>query len=182
MTRVAVAEWQRLDREGTDRCELRQDTGGWRLSGRAEWADPEGPAAVDYDVRCDASWRSLGAEVSGLFAGRDIEVSIQSTPKGWNLNGAQTDCGLQCLDIDLSFTPATNLIPTRRCGDAKSFGSMAVWLVPGLNDLQPLSQTYAQKSPGELVYSSRNFSAMLTVHRTGFVTSYSNLWKGEVHV
>ena len=35
MSRVAVAEWRRLDREGTDRCELFQDTGGWRLSGRA---------------------------------------------------------------------------------------------------------------------------------------------------
>lgn len=182
MSRVAVAEWRRLDREGTDRCELFQDTGGWRLSGRAEWADPEGLAALDYEVRCDASWRSSGADVSGRFAGRDISVVIHGSPQGWTLNGGQTDCGPQCLDIDLSFTPATNLLPIRRCAEAKSFGSVAVWLVPGLNDLQPLSQTYARKSPDEFVYASRNFSAMLTVHRTGFVIDYPKLWEGEVHV
>lgn len=179
---AAMAHWRRLDGAGTDRCTLARADHGWLLTGRAVWLEDEMETALTYAVRCDPDWRSLSADVTGTRGGAEIGLRIAQAGDAWLLNDVpQPDLG-GCIDLDLSFTPATNLLPLRRlpldAGDPCPVG--AAWLVPGLDRLERLDQTYARAYDGAVNYASPGFSARLTVHPSGFVTVYPGLWDGWV--
>jgi uncharacterized protein len=112
---VATAFWRRLDTEGHDGCRLIRMKDGWRLSGSAIF-DHQGKACMlDYAVDCDAAWRTLSARVHGSVGLDELAFDIERTPDGdWLLNGKVQPAAKGCIDLDLGFTPATNLIAIRR--------------------------------------------------------------------
>lgn len=177
----AVAHWRRMDREGTDRCTLARAAHGWILSGQAKW-NQDGPVTLNYVVRCDENWNSLSADITGTRAGARIALRVGQGSRGWSLNGRPQNGTLGCRDIDLCFTPATNLLPLRRLDmtGGEPVTARAVWLVPELDRLQRLDQTYARLDDGSFAYASPGFAADLTVDRNGFVTRYPGLWEGWV--
>ena len=88
-----------------------------------------------------------------------------------------------CEDVDLSFTPATNLLPIRRTGLAvgASAAVRAAWLgFPALT-FEPLDQVYERVAECRYDYRSDGgaFRAILDTNRSGFVTEYSGLWRIE---
>lgn len=182
---IATATWRALDREGEDTCRLAEVDHGWLLVGHARFRDAAGFAALDYVVRCDHGWRSLGADVAGRHGDRAISVRIERSPEGWTLNGSAVPGLEDAADVDLSFTPATNLMPLRRllADGAAALEVRAAWLrYPGC-DLVPLDQTYDTGASAELVsYRARQTGLVtrLCVDRSGFVTLYPDLWEGEV--
>ena len=183
MTRtVATAHWRRLDHEGTDRCTLARVAQGWILSGQAVWVEEGAESALSYVVRCDEGWRTLSADVAGRMAGGEVTLRIQRDGDLWRMNDVpQVGCE-GCEDIDLSFTPATNLMPLRRLEDGATEVT-AAWLVPDLSRLSPLRQTYTpdpKAEAGTVLYRSPGFEARLSVHDSGFVTAYPALWEGWV--
>ena len=85
-------------------------------------------------------------------------------------------------DIDLSFTPATNLMPLRRLG-TEDLPVAAAWLQYPQAKLVPLEQTYARTGLADVMRyraEETDYSTDLTVDRTGFVTLYPGLWEGQV--
>ena len=56
MTGLAMANWRRLDHNGTDRCTLSRLDHGWMLSGQAKWLEKEIETSLIYAVRCDEDW------------------------------------------------------------------------------------------------------------------------------
>lgn len=175
---VAMAHWRRLDRPGTDRCTLDRAAHGWLLSGQATWQEDGKDSALLYTVRCDPDWVTLSADITGEHAGAPVALRIASGPDGWRLNDVPQP-GLEgCTDIDLSFTPATNLLPLRRLTAPAPL--RAAWLVPTLDRLAPLEQSYTPCEDGAIAYASPNFQARLEVHPSGFVTHYPGLWDGWV--
>lgn len=168
--------------EGTDRCTLSRLDSGWMLVGQAIWHDDGTDNLLSYDVRCAPDWQSLSADVAGEVDGRSIALKLLKTDHGWTLNGVLQPCGADCIDLDLSFTPATNLLPLRRCdlGPAKKARVRAAWLTPKLGSVEPLSQMYTGISSDRVQYSSATFEAELTVHPSGFVTHYPDIWDGWV--
>jgi hypothetical protein len=85
------------------------------------------------------------------------------------------------VDLDLAFTPATNLLPIRRLRLAPGSAERVVsaWLrYPGL-DLVPLAQTYARVSEEEVRYSSpsHGLTTSLRLHPSGFPREYPGLWR-----
>jgi uncharacterized protein len=142
---VLTALWQRLDTPGHDACVVRRVAGGWRLNGTAVFLDGARPCQLGYRVDCDDRWNSLSASVSG-WAGHDrIELAIEALAHGtWALNGTEEPLARGCVDVDLGFTPATNLILIRRLGlqAGTAVQAPAAWLpFPELR-LQRLEQTY----------------------------------------
>lgn len=181
-TTIAMAHWRRLDREGTDRCTLAQVHMGWMLSGQAIWRDDGAESTLTYAVRCGPDWRSLSADITGNCNGRRVNIRIAQGASGWEMNNEPQEVDDDCLDIDLSFTPATNLLAIRRLAARGNGDSScaAVWLVPELDRLERLDQSYTRREDGYDYTASTGFSARLAVHPTGFVTCYPGYWDGWV--
>ena len=90
-----------------------------------------------------------------------------------------------CVDLDLAFSPATNLLTIRRLGLAVGDEApvRAAWLrFPELR-LEPLAQRYrrlaAERYGYEAVADGAAFGAELRVAPSGFVLEYPGLWTRE---
>jgi len=182
---VAVVHWRALDREGDDKCRLARADHGWLLVGHARFRDADGFAALDYVVRCDARWHTLGADVTGLHDGRDVRLQAQCENGTWRLNGDPQQAVGEAADIDLSFTPATNLMPLRRLAVQQddALEIRAAWLDYPDTRLKPLDQIYRRTGVcGHVVYEARQtvFTTELETDESGFVTLYPELWQGQV--
>lgn len=181
----ATAHWRALDREGEDTCRLFRAEHGWILIGHARFRDEAGFAALDYVVRCDEGWYTLSADVTGLHEGREVNLRFSREHGRWRMNGRVQPQVDVASDIDLSFTPATNLMPLRRLAssDISELPLRAAWLRYPEERLGPLDQTYGKTGSYELVaYSAQQtgYSTQLCVDQCGFVTLYPGHWEGEV--
>lgn len=138
-----------------------------------------------YAVTCDAAWRTRRAAVTGWIG--DTTVTIERTvddEQRWYRNGQQCTAVEGCLDVDLEFTPATNLLPTRRLALAvgEDASVRAAWLrFPGL-ELEPLAQRYRREADRRYRYESAGgaFTTPLTVNDLGVVVRYGEYWVAEV--
>jgi len=111
-----------------------------------------------------------------------IDLSVDSHLE-WTLNGRVIPEVSGCKDLDLNFSPSTNLIPIRRLnlGIGQSAQVNAAWLrFPELT-LESLDQVYMRSGPNAYHYESADgaFSAELTTNPFGLVTVYPNLWAEE---
>jgi hypothetical protein len=75
----------------------------------------EAPCRLDYTIACDDEWRTRAARVTGWIGDRAIESLIHVSDDGlWRLNGQDQPQLAGCTDVDLNFSPSTNLLPVRR--------------------------------------------------------------------
>jgi hypothetical protein len=182
---AATAHWLALDGGGKDTCRLSRAAHGWLLVGHARFRDELGFAALDYVIRLDAGWRTLSADIAGIHEAREVQARILRDGDRWQVNDTVQAGLADAVDLDLSFTPATNLMPLRRMFDsgAESVDVTAARLrYPGAR-LEPLDQSYARTGlPDVVSYSGRqtDYATQLTVDESGFVTRYPGLWEGEV--
>lgn len=181
-TLIATAHWEALDRPGRDTCKLIAEPSGWMLVGRARFTDGGDDARLDYVVRCAPDWRSLSGDVSGRIAGRNVGWRLTRDDGGWRLDGIAVPGTARCHDIDLGFTPATNLLPVRRlslhAGSAQDID--ALWFRVPQGRAEVLRQTYERLDAWRMRYRSPGFGADLTLHSCGFVTDYPDGWRGTV--
>ena len=176
--------WRRLDTPGHEASRLWQDGAEWRVAGTAALVLEEQPCRLDYAVTCGADWRTRSATVTGWVGSEPVAVELKADDAGrWRLNGVEQPVVAGCLDVDLGFSPCTNLLPIRRLGLAVGEGAdvRAAWLgFPGL-ELEPLPQRYTRTGPGSFRYESAggSFVAALEVNPQGMVTRYGDLWQAE---
>jgi GNAT superfamily N-acetyltransferase len=179
--------WRRLDLPGHDVARLGELAGGWQLEGFAAFASEAGPCALAYDLRLTARWRTRTARVRGWLGARSVDLRIGAGPGGtWKLAGVPQPSVTGAADLDLSFTPATNLIPIRRLGleVGETGAARAAWLrLPELT-LEPIEQTYERLTTGTYRYVSAGglFDRRLTVRPDGFVVDYPGQWRAEATV
>jgi hypothetical protein len=177
--------WRRLDTAGHDACRLEQRANGWRLAGTAIFVHDGEPAQLAYELACDAHWRAVEGSVRGWVGARPVSIEVAHTPAGaWQLNGAPIagiDCA--CADLDLGFTPATNLAQLRRLDLPIGQGAdaPAAWLDVTSGALQLLNQRYERRSEWTYWYQAPRFgyAAVLEVTPAGFVRRYPGLWEAE---
>jgi hypothetical protein len=142
------------------------------------------PCRLDYRVLCDAAFHTESATVEG-WAGSEL-VAVELTAdadRRWRLDGREQPQVEGCIDVDLGFTPATNLLALRRLdlpvGAAEEVRS--AWLdFPGFT-MEPLPQTYRRTGDTTYAYESNGgaFTAELRVNDAGFVVHYPGLWQQE---
>lgn len=176
--------WRRLDQPGHDCARLVFHDAQWHLTGTAVFAESRQPCRLDYRVVCDGSWRTLSGSVAGWRGNQAISVELRvDGARRWRLNEADCPGVTGCLDLDLAFTPATNLLPIRRL--ALSIGEEAAvrsaWLAFPALVLEPLDQVYRRRDGAIYAYESDagRFSVELQVNSHGFVTRYPHRWEGE---
>lgn len=114
-------------------------------------------------------------------------VALAITSAGdqqWRLNGSAVQETTGCVDLDLGFTPATNLIAIRRLsleiGEQSS--APAAWLDFPNFKLQRLEQHYHRISDNQYKYESLDagYADILTVDGNGAVIQYPRLWEQEI--
>ena len=176
--------WRRLDAPGHDAARLELRSPSWRLHGTALFGHEGRACRLDYSVVCDSSWQTVSAHVSGWIDEEIVDVALTAdAARRWWRNGVECPDVLGCVDVDLCFTPATNLLPIRRLGltIGQTAPVRAAWLgFPGLA-LEPLDQTYRRTGLSTYRYESGGgtFVADLDVDATGFVIRYPGLWEAE---
>src|SRR4051794_11998129 len=176
--------WRRLDRPGHDVARLKESDNGSILEGTAVFVEDYQPCRLDYHVVLDTVWRTVAVGVSGWLGLQPIEVNAAVNAKReWVINGRACPEVQDCDDIDLSFSPATNLLPIRRMSlpvGEKAF-VRAAWLRFPACVLEPLDQTYERVGDRSYQYESAGgaFVARLEVSAIGFVTRYADLWQEE---
>ena len=67
-----------------------------------------------YNIDCDVRWNTQSARVSGSVGNTRIEVVVERDDREWRLNEVARPEVDGCVDIDLNFSPMTNLLPIRR--------------------------------------------------------------------
>lgn len=176
--------WRRLDRPGHDACHLDRSDVGWTLDGTAVFLENKVPVQLAYHVDCDLEWHTRQGEVRGFIGVKPAELRIVRTTAGaWTLNGAVVPSLEGCVDLDLGFTPATNLLPLRRLDLAQGQGAAApaAWLDVFTRTLQVLPQRYERRSRSTYWYEAPSlpFEALLEVAPVGFIHRYPGLWEAE---
>jgi uncharacterized protein len=177
--------WRRLDQPGHESARLVQQASQWQLSGTAVFAHSFAhnwqPCRLDYRVVCDEAWQTLSGRVAGWVGNELVEIELKvDAARRWWLNGAECPAVAGSIDVDLNFSPSTNLLPIRRLdlpiGQAAEV--RAAWLRFPQLTLEPLEQVYRRIDAETYRYESTggSFVADLQVNAAGFVVSYPNLW------
>jgi hypothetical protein len=106
--------WRRVDRAGHEAAGLRAEASGWRLAGTAVFAHEGQACRLDYAVQCDGRWHTVSGRVAGFIGTTAIDVDVSVDAAGrWQLNGADWPAVEGCVDLDLNFSPSTNVLPIR---------------------------------------------------------------------
>ena len=177
--------WRRLDTPGHDACGLEKHATGWRLVGTAVFLHQGMPACFEYRIACNARWQTQRGYVRGWLGKETIEFRIVRTAGGvWSLNGAIVSGLDVCIDVDLGFTPATNLLPVRRLAldPGQAAEAPAAWLDVNAHTLEILPQRYERRYGSTYWYEAPDFgyAALLEVTSAGFVRRYPDLWEAEI--
>jgi hypothetical protein len=176
--------WRRLDQPGHESARLAYQPPFWRLAGTAVFAHEGQPCRLDYEVVCNSAWETLSGRVSGWVGDEPVEIDVAAdAAQNWFINGEKRPEVAGCSDLDLNFSPSTNLLPIRRLGLSvgQSAGVKAAWLrFPGFT-LEPLEQVYQRLGEDTYRYESAGgkFTRELTVNQAGFVTHYPGFWQAE---
>jgi hypothetical protein len=176
--------WRRLDAPGHDACRLLNRGEGWLLEGSAVFRYEAGPACITYEVECDHRWHTREGQIHGWVGAHPLDWRISRTPNGQWANNDDILPGLDnCVDLDIGFTPATNLFQLRRL--ALQIGQTATFPVAWFDipdgSLAVLNQRYERRSAEQYWYEAPRFDyyALLKVRAVGFVEHYPNLWEAE---
>ena len=174
--------WKHLDREGHDACRLQGEADSWHLHGQSVFAHEALPASLSYGVAATPDWRTTGARVTGWIGHETIDIHVERTESGaWLLDGERQDVPADILDLDLGFTPATNLLPVRRLSLAigSEASAPAAYFDLTARQLTVLEQSYRRLDTGRYAYSAPVFGyeATLEVASVGFVRSYPGLFE-----
>ena len=180
----ATILWRRLDEPGHEVARLIALGSSWHLDGTAVFAHDGQPCRLDYQVICDSRWRTVSAHVLGWIAAAAIKIDISVDPaRRWRLQGVERPEVDGCIDVDINFSPSTNLLPIRRLdlGIGQEAKVRAAWLrFPGFT-LEPLDQLYRRLDDGTYRYESAGgrFAVDLRVNAVGFVARYPGFWQAE---
>jgi uncharacterized protein len=176
--------WRRLDLAGHEIATLDELDHGWKLFGTALFSCEQGPARLDYAVDCDSVWRTESAKINGAIGKHRVNLTVSvNAGRRWHLNGIECGAVEGCIDIDLGFSPSTNLLAIRRLALAvgEEAAVRAAWLPFPSLDFALLPQVYRREGESTYRYESGGgaFVRMLEVNAAGFVTSYPGFWHAE---
>ena len=183
MEAIKTILWRGLVFPGHESCGLFFQDGEWQLRGTAAFSHEQAPCRLSYQIVCDESWQTRSAQVEGWLGKTVIDIQINADKGRWWLNDVEQPNVAGCTDIDLNFSPSTNLLPIRRLGLAvgEEAQIQAAWLRFPSFKLEPLPQRYSRLNEQVYRYESAGgqFITELKVNESGFVIDYPGIWQAE---
>jgi hypothetical protein len=184
--------WRDIDRTSLELCDLRETEYGEGnlISGHVLLSQAGRPMEIHYRIETDERWRTLMVNVSlrNMPGSQDGRLLLRSAKGRWHFGEGHGYYAPEfdgMFDIDLGFTPATNLLPIRRLkldiGQAAPV--TAVWLRFPDFQLQPLQQTYTRLTEDTYRYQSEGgFESEITVDGRGLPVTYRDGWERIAHL
>jgi hypothetical protein len=174
--------WRKVDRPGYDSCRLIRLSSGWRLSGAAVFWETPRACHFQYDVIADVAFRTKSAAVVGYLGKKAIDIRIRSAGTGrWRVDGTLIAAVAGCIDVDLGFTPATNLLALRRLAlrVGQHAEAPAAYLEFPRLRFRKLPQRYERTGRTEYAYDapSVGYTGTLQVSSLGAVIEYPGLFE-----
>lgn len=182
-----VVHWRRLDHPAEEDAVVeRTAEGAWLLRGAVTGTLDDGrDYALRYEVACARDWVTREARVAGHVGGVTTQIALarDGATGRWARDGIPAPSLDGCLDVDLGFSPSTNMLPIRRLalpvgGEA---AVRAAWLRFPDFELEPLEQFYGNVGDGRYAYESGagRFRATLEVDTLGVVRRYGEYWVAD---
>lgn len=179
---TAAFLWRKVDHPGHDSCRLFRLSNGWRLSGVAVFWEAPRACHFQYEVMADLAFRTKSAAVVGYLGKKAVDIRIRSAGSGrWRVDGMPNADVAGCIDVDLAFTPATNLLALRRL--ALTVGqhaeAPAAYLEFPRLRLTKLPQRYERVGRTEYSYEAPTvgYAGILQVSSLGAVVQYPGLFE-----
>src|SRR6266545_1039710 len=177
--------WRGFVLPGHEACQLFSRDARWHLEGTAVFSHEQQPCRLTYEVVCDPAWRTLSGKVEGWLGNTEVGIQIKTdSAQHWWLNEIEQPDVMGCIDLDLNFSPSTNLLPIRRLAltVGETADVRAAWLRFPSFKLEPLPQQYRRIGETTYRYESAGgqFIADLKVNRSGFVVDYPSIWQAEL--
>jgi hypothetical protein len=174
--------WRGFALPGHESCRFFSQDSRWHLQGTAVFSHDQQPCRLDYQILCDASWLTLSTKVKGWVGNSVVDIQIQTdSGQHWWLNEVEQRDVRGCTDVDLNFSPSTNLLPIRRLKlqVGESVEVKAAWLRFPSFILETLPQRYQRLDETTYRYESAGgqFTAELKVNQSGFVVDYLGIWQ-----
>ncbi|RJF96795.1 hypothetical protein D3870_20635 [Noviherbaspirillum cavernae] len=181
---VAVFFWRKLDFPGHDACCLFTLADGYRLSGAAVFMESGRVCQLQYEVVADQAFRTRSASVAGFVGQKAVNVRIASSGDArWEVNGKSRPGLAGCQDVDLGFTPATNLLALRRLAleVGERAEAPAAYLAFPQMKVTMLPQHYKRLSRAEYLYEAPTvgYRGTLRVSPLGAIIEYPGLFQLE---
>lgn len=180
MTEIATAFWHRLDTPGTDAARVSRSGEGFHLQGQSVFKDPRGPAALRYVLELNVDWSTRKGAITGFIGDRVVDTHIVRGEEGWTLNGRSLGMP-DVVDLDLGFTPATNMVQLKRVGLAvgQSTAFDVAWIDAGDDNLVRLPQEYSRTTNSDYPYRSPtvHYEETIVLAPNGFAAIYPGLWE-----
>jgi len=158
-------------------CVLERVHHGWRLRGTVLTREATQPVELRYEVTVDPTWVTTDVDVRVAVGGSHAR-ELDELGRVWSGTERLPEYR-DCVDVDLSFTPATNTLPIRRLNldigeEAEIHVAWVVW--PELT-VQRVLQRYSRVAEDRYRNRQDHFEAELTVDRHGLVLEYEGLWR-----
>lgn len=176
--------WKGFFLPGYETCQLSIQNSRWQLDGTVVFSFNHQPCQLGYRVVCNAGWQTIFGNIQGWLGNTPVNIQYAADDTHhWSLNGVDCTEVAGCIDLDLNFSPSTNLLPIRRLGldVGKTAPVIAAWLRFPSFKLESLPQQYTRLDQNTYQYESggAKFIANLKVNPTGFVTNHPDLWQVE---
>jgi uncharacterized protein len=176
--------WRGIYWPGHEASRLYQRDDEWCLEGTAVFSHDNRPCRLSYLVICDSAWNTLRGTVSGWLGNDNVNIDLNVDENHrWHMNREEKPSVAGCIDLDLNFSPSTNLLPIRRLNleIGQHAEVKAAWLRFPSFELEKLTQVYIRVNESTYRYESAGgkFVADLTVDAMGFVTDYPGIWVAQ---
>ena len=177
--------WRGIFMPGHEYCSVYEREGRNFLEGVAAFVFEGEACRLEYVIECDDAWRTRSTRVSGAVGAKAIGIELSVTPDHqWLYNGVAQPGVSGCIDVDLNFSPSTNLLPIRRLNleVGQEAPVSAAWLRFPSFKLERFDQVYSRLDETTYRYASNGgkFVAELQVNAFGLVTNYPELWEQEL--
>lgn len=179
--------WRRiLDDKSNEFFELRADATSATMTGWIVAEHGGSPALITYRIATTPDLtRARVLDVVSRVAGSVRQLRIEARSSSlWRVDGAHRAELDGCTDVDLEWSPATNLFPIRRLMLAQddhdaALDVRAVWVRMPHLAVEPAPQRYTRMRRDRFRYQSlgSDFSAELEVDDLGLPISYAGIWQ-----
>ncbi len=172
--------WLSAELGSAELCNVRTGPGNPILESTTLLSFNDLPARIDYTISTNVEWETQEVRIELSAGGHRQAITLERDERGWAVDGSRRPDLDACIDVDLGWTPATNMLPLRRnpldIGHAHQ--SAAAWVRFPELDVVVSEQLYTRLASDRFRYQSSTFEAELLVTSDGVVTDYGDgLWR-----
>lgn len=134
-------------------------------------------------MQCNPAWEAVSGLIRGILGLSTIDYVVARQEKTWFLNGKRVPGLEHLVDLDFSFTPATNLTQLRRVSlpIGRAVQVPVAWFDLRSGALAELRQVYRRQEERLVWYEAptEGYRGLLEFDADGFIKSYPMLWQAE---